>query len=100
MQVNEIGIHAGGVDSSYKEIGEISVKVQAATAFSKTPTIEDVSLQATRRSVTDGRKRRNLRRLRTGHFFDFVQGAARKRAGRVCRIRRNKVPILRRTDQA
>ena len=42
MKVNEIAIYAGDVDRPYKIIGEIYAKVQAATLFSKTPTIEDV----------------------------------------------------------
>ncbi len=45
MQVTGIEIHAGDVERPYKTIGEISAKVQAATAFSKTPTIEDVNLK-------------------------------------------------------
>ncbi len=45
MKITEIEIHAGDVDRPYKAIGEISAKVQAATAFSKTPTIEDVNLK-------------------------------------------------------
>ncbi|HVB57858.1 MAG TPA: zinc ribbon domain-containing protein [Candidatus Acidoferrales bacterium] len=45
MKVTEIEIHAGDVDRPYKTIGEISAKVQAATAFSKTPTLEDINLK-------------------------------------------------------
>lgn len=45
MQVQEIAIHAGGIDQPYTEVSEISVKVQAATLFSKTPTIEDVNFK-------------------------------------------------------
>jgi hypothetical protein len=37
MKVAEIKIHAGDVDRPYKTIGEISAKIQAPTAFSKTP---------------------------------------------------------------
>jgi Double zinc ribbon len=42
MKVTEIAIYSGDVDRPYKIIGEISAKVQAATLFSKTPTIEDI----------------------------------------------------------
>jgi hypothetical protein len=45
MKVTEIEIHAGGVDRPYKQVGEISAKVQAATAFSKSPTLEDINLK-------------------------------------------------------
>jgi DNA-directed RNA polymerase subunit RPC12/RpoP len=46
MKVTEIEIHAGGgVNRPYKTIGPISAKVQAATAFSKTPTLEDINLK-------------------------------------------------------
>ncbi len=45
MKITEIEIHAGDVERPYRTIGEISAKVQAATAFSKTPTIEDVNLK-------------------------------------------------------
>jgi hypothetical protein len=45
MKITEIEIHARDVERSYKTIGDISAKVQAATAFSKTPTIEDVNLK-------------------------------------------------------
>jgi hypothetical protein len=45
MQITHIEIHAGDVDRPYRTIGAISAKVQAATAFSQTPTIEDVNLK-------------------------------------------------------
>src|ERR1019366_750568 len=45
MQIAEIEVHAGDVDRPYRTIGEISAKVQAATLFSKTMTIEDVNLK-------------------------------------------------------
>ena len=45
LQITEIEIHAGDVDRPYRTIGEISAKVQAATLFSKTMTIEDVNLK-------------------------------------------------------
>lgn len=45
MRVTDIEIHAGSVDRHYRTIGEISAKVQAATAFSKTPTLEDINLK-------------------------------------------------------
>ena len=45
MRVEEIEIHSGGIDRTYTELGEVSVKVEAATLFSKTPTIEDVNFK-------------------------------------------------------
>jgi hypothetical protein len=45
MKVTEIEIHAGGVDRRYETLGQISARVQAATAFSKTPTLEDINLK-------------------------------------------------------
>src|ERR1700685_3724555 len=54
MRVTEIEIHAGDIDRPYKTIGEINAKVQAATAFSKTPTIEDVNLKLQERASRMG----------------------------------------------
>jgi transcriptional regulator of NAD metabolism len=45
MKVNEIGIHAGDSDHPYRTVGEISAKLEAATRFSKTPTLEDINLK-------------------------------------------------------
>jgi len=54
MKVTEIEIHAGGVDRPYKTLGQISAKVQAATAFSKTPTLEDINLKLQEKAVQLG----------------------------------------------
>jgi zinc-ribbon domain len=54
MKVAEIEIHAGGVDRPYKTVGEISAKVQAATAFSKTPTLEDINLKLQEKALQMG----------------------------------------------
>lgn len=54
MKVAEIEIHAGEVDQPYKTVGEISAKVQAATAFSKTPTLEDINLKLQEKAVQMG----------------------------------------------
>ena len=45
MKVNEIGIHAGNFDHPYRTVGEISAKVEAATRFPKTPTLEDINFK-------------------------------------------------------
>ena len=45
MKIQDIEIHADGIDNAYEEIREIKAKVQSATAFSKTPTIEDANLK-------------------------------------------------------
>jgi hypothetical protein len=54
MKVTDIGIHAGGVNQPYKALGQISAKVQAATAFSKTPTLEDINLKLQEQAVQMG----------------------------------------------
>jgi hypothetical protein len=45
MKVTEIEIHAGDVDHPYRTVGEISVKVEAATLFPKTATLEDINFK-------------------------------------------------------
>jgi hypothetical protein len=45
MKVTEIEIHAGDVDQPYRTVGEISAKVEAATLFPKTPTLEDINFK-------------------------------------------------------
>jgi hypothetical protein len=54
VKVAEIEIHAGDVDRPYRAIEEVSVKVEAATLFSKTPTLEDVNLKLQERAVKLG----------------------------------------------
>jgi hypothetical protein len=45
MKVTEIEIHVGDVDHPYRIVGEISAKVEAATLFSKTPTLEGINFK-------------------------------------------------------
>src|SRR5260370_2957235 len=45
MKVTEIEIDAGSVGRLYKTVGEISAQVQGATAFSKSPTLEDINFK-------------------------------------------------------
>jgi len=45
MKIEDIEIHVGGIDQAYKELGFIKAQVGAATAFAKTPTIEDVNFK-------------------------------------------------------
>ena len=45
MKVTEIEIHAGDVDHPYRTVAKISAKVEAATLFPKTPTLEDVNFK-------------------------------------------------------
>ena len=45
MNIDDIEIHAGDIDKVYVVIGTIKAKAQAATAFSKTPTLEDVNFK-------------------------------------------------------
>jgi len=45
MKVTEIEIHAGDVDHPYQTVGKISAKVEAATLFPKTPTLEDINFK-------------------------------------------------------
>jgi hypothetical protein len=45
MKVTKIEIHAGDVDQPYRTVGEISAKVEAASLFSKTPTLEDINFK-------------------------------------------------------
>jgi CO dehydrogenase/acetyl-CoA synthase gamma subunit (corrinoid Fe-S protein) len=54
MRVNDIEIHAGGLDRPYKVIGQITARVGAATVFSKTPTIEDVNLKLQEEALKKG----------------------------------------------
>ena len=43
MKATEIEIHTGDVDQPYRTVGEISAKVEVATLFPKTPTLEDIN---------------------------------------------------------
>jgi hypothetical protein len=45
MKVTEVEIHAGDVERPYRTVGGISARVEAATLFSKTPTLEDINLK-------------------------------------------------------
>jgi hypothetical protein len=45
MKVSEIEMHAGDVDQPYRAVGEISAKLESATLFSKTPTLEDINFK-------------------------------------------------------
>ena len=45
MKATEIEIHTGDVDQPYRTVGEISAKVEAATVFPKTPTLEDINFK-------------------------------------------------------
>jgi hypothetical protein len=45
MKVTEIERHAGDVDHPYRTVAKISAKVEAATLFPKTPTLEDVNFK-------------------------------------------------------
>ena len=39
MKIEDIEMHSGKIDRSFRTIGTIKVRVQAATLFSKTPTL-------------------------------------------------------------
>ena len=43
MNIEDIEIHAGDLDRPYKVLGPIQARRTAATALSKTPTMEDVN---------------------------------------------------------
>jgi hypothetical protein len=45
MRVTGIAICTSGIDQSYKSLGEITAKVSKGSAFSKSPTIEDVNFK-------------------------------------------------------
>jgi hypothetical protein len=45
MKVEDIEIHAGGVDRPAKSLGPIKARSTAATALSKAPTMEDVNFK-------------------------------------------------------
>ena len=45
MRIEAIEIHSGDGDRPYRELGQVKVKVGAATIFSKAPTIEDVNFK-------------------------------------------------------
>jgi hypothetical protein len=45
MKVTEIEIHTGDVDHPYRTVEEISAKVEAATLFPKSPTLEDINFK-------------------------------------------------------
>lgn len=54
MRIEDIEIHTGNIDRPYKTIGYITAKVGAATAFSKTPTIEDVNFKLKEEAIKRG----------------------------------------------
>lgn len=54
MQIGEIEIHEGDVDRPYKKIGTVRARVGAATAFSKSPTLEDVNFKLTEEALKQG----------------------------------------------
>jgi hypothetical protein len=45
MRVDQIEIHAGGVDFEYEAVRQLEAKCEAKTAWSKSPTMEDVNLK-------------------------------------------------------
>ena len=45
MKVTEIEIHAGDVDHPYRVVANISAKVETATPFPKTPTLENINFK-------------------------------------------------------
>lgn len=54
MRIEDIEIHAGSIDRPHKVIEEITVKVGAATLFSKTPTIEDANFKLKEVALSKG----------------------------------------------
>ena len=98
MQITHIEIHAGDVDRPYRTIGAISAKVQAATAFSQTPTIEDVNLKLQEQASRMGANAVIQVQYDRGMSLNFVQGSQGERDRRCLRIRRCKVSVLCRTD--
>jgi len=54
LRISDIEIYARGIDRPYREIGHIRAEVGAATAFSKTPTIEDVNLKLQEQALKMG----------------------------------------------
>ena len=54
MKVTEIEIHAGDVDQPYRTVSEISAKVDAATLFPKTPTLEDINFKLQEKALQLG----------------------------------------------
>jgi len=50
----DMEIHEHGIDRPYKEIGPIKARVSAATAFAKTPTIDDVNLKLREQALMMG----------------------------------------------
>lgn len=45
MKITDIAIHTGDIDQPYKSVRQITVKVSKASAFSKSPTIEDANFK-------------------------------------------------------
>jgi len=54
VRIEDIEIHAGSIDRPHKVIEEITVKVGAATLFSKTPTIEDANFKLKEVALSKG----------------------------------------------
>lgn len=54
MRVDEIEIHAGGVDFPYEPVRELEAKCEATTAFQKAPTMQDVNLKLQQLAATVG----------------------------------------------
>lgn len=56
MQVENIQIHEGSVGQPHRKIGTAKARVGAATAFSKTPTLEDVNFKLREEALRLGEK--------------------------------------------
>jgi hypothetical protein len=54
LQVEDIDIFAGEPSQGYRVLGPLKARVTAATAFSKTPTTEDVNVKLRERAVRLG----------------------------------------------
>jgi len=53
-RVEEIEIHDGKPPQSYKTLGDVRARVGAATAFSKSPTVEDVNFKLREEAIKLG----------------------------------------------
>ena len=67
MKVTEIEMHAGDVDHPYRTVGEISAKVEAATLFPKTPTLEDINFKLPGGGFATGSKRGHQSGIQARH---------------------------------
>lgn len=54
MKIEDIEIHAGKPDHSFKVIGPIKAQVGAATIFSRTPTLDEVNQKLREQAVQMG----------------------------------------------